>query len=229
MSRVLAVISARGGSRGVVNKNVRIVGGKPLIAWTIDAARQAEGIDRVVVSTDDEAIAAAARKAGAEVPFMRPAPLATDESPVGDTVMHALDELSRNGGYRPEMVMLLQPTSPLRTAADIDAAIMLQRQSQAAAVVSVTAVTQHPAWMRRIDAAGRLVDAATSAPQRQQLDPLFVLNGAIYLVDTDHFSRTRSFYAEPTMAYVMPAERSLDIDTEWDVRVADAVLKAAKG
>lgn len=222
--RVLAVITARGGSRGVINKNVRLVGGRPLIAWTVSAARQAAGIDRIVVSTDDDAIATAARDAGAEVPFMRPAALATDDSPVVDAVVHALVTLSQNDRYQPEFVMLLQPTSPLRTAADIDATIDLQRQSNARAVVSVTAVTQHPGWMRRLAADGSLVDATASAPQRQQLEPLVVLNGAIYFVDAAHLAATRSFYAEPTMAYVMPAERSLDIDSEWDVRVADAML-----
>ena len=222
--RVLALIPARGGSRGVTNKNVRVVGGRPLIAWTIRAARDAAGIDRVLVSTDDEAIASASRDAHAEVPFMRPAALATDDSAVVDTVVHALHALRLVDGYQPDLVMLLQPTSPLRTSADIDAAIDMQRRTRATAVVSVTAVTQHPGWMRRLDADGRLIDAAAPAPQRQGLEPLVILNGAIYLVDTAHLLAARSFYAESTMAYVMPAERSLDIDTEWDVRMADALL-----
>jgi N-acylneuraminate cytidylyltransferase/CMP-N,N'-diacetyllegionaminic acid synthase len=225
--RVLAVITARGGSRGVPRKNICLVGGRPLIEWSIVAARQAESVGRVVVSTDSEEIAVIARGCGAEVPWLRPRELALDETPGIDPVLHLVETLQRDEGYEPDLVMLLQPTSPLRTAADIDAAVSLATSTGAEAVISVCPVAQHPAWMKRIGARGELLDppgADVLAP-RQQLAPLFILNGAIYVTATPALLRTRSFYAADTRAYVMPPERSLDVDTAWDMHLADLALR----
>jgi CMP-N,N'-diacetyllegionaminic acid synthase len=225
----LAVIPARGGSKGVPRKNVTMVGGKPLIAWTVEAAREARRVGRVVVSTDDAQIADVARGYGAEVPVLRPAALARDDTPGVEPALHIVEWLDANERYRPDAIVLLQPTSPLRTANDIDAAVVLMETRRAAAVVGVTPATMHPAWMKRIDEDGVLADVPglTQAERlRQHLDPLYVINGAIYLCARDVLVTRRSFYAERTIAYVMPAERSLDIDSPWDLRVADLELAA---
>src|SRR5687767_5058839 len=176
--RVLAVIVARGGSQGLPGKNILPIAGRPLLAWTIDAARAARSIDRTILSSDDEAIIAAARGCGCEVPFRRPAELATDTATAVDVVLHALDNVSEY-----DVVVLLQPTSPLRTAADIDAACAQLAASGAPSCVSVCMAEQSPYWMYRLNGSRRLeplLEAPTGATRRQDLPPVYVLNGAIY-------------------------------------------------
>ncbi len=227
MTSVLGLITARGGSKGVPGKNVRPLAGKPLIAWTIEAARASGRLDRVVVSTDDDEIAAVAREFGAEVPFMRPAELAQDDSPHILSVLHALDELAGLEQYAPDAVCLLQPTSPLRTAEDIDAAIAIACESDAPAVVSVTEALAHPQLTQRMDADGRLhpfMEADTDYLRRQDLPDAYVLNGAVYVNTTDSLRRDETFYPEGLRGYVMPPERSLDIDTLWDFHLAELIL-----
>jgi CMP-N,N'-diacetyllegionaminic acid synthase len=226
-SEVLAVIPARGGSKGVAGKNIRPLGGRPLIAWTIEAALAATTPMRVVVSTDADDIAEIASRHGAEVPMRRPADLVQDDTPGIDPILHAVEWLDRNEGYRPHLVVVLQPTSPLRTADDIDAAIRLLRDRGAAAVVSVAPTPHHPAWMKRVTDDGELVEAFESADVltvRQRLAPLYVLNGAIYLVSREVLMERRSLYATKTYAYVMPPERSIDIDSLWDFELVEFVL-----
>jgi CMP-N-acetylneuraminic acid synthetase len=225
----LALIPARGGSRSLPRKNLLPLGGRPLIAWTVEHARQAPGLDRVVVTTDNEEIAAIARDYGAETPFMRPAELARDESPADDPVFHALAWLEEHEGYRPDYVMVLQPTSPFRTAEDIQNVLELARDRQADGVVSVTQAEQHPYWMKQVTADGRLVDFMTTARpylSRQELPAVYGVNGAIWLVRRSVLLETRAWYHERTYAYVMPPERSVDIDTAWDFRLAELMLQA---
>jgi CMP-N,N'-diacetyllegionaminic acid synthase len=221
--RVLAVIPARGGSKGVPGKNIREAGGKPLIAWAIDAARGVERIDRAIVSSDDAAIIAAARKLGADVPFVREARLASDQAAAIDVV---LDALARCPGHA--WVVLLQPTSPLRTAADIDGAIDRCIEAKAPSCVSVCAVSESPYWMYRIGAGGQLQPLLGEASQarRQDLPAVYVLNGAIYVARADWLARGKSFVGADTVAYVMPAERSLDIDTEDDFHLLKTRLES---
>lgn len=224
---VLGVIPARRGSKGVPRKNVRQVGGRPLVAWTWLAALAAPSLSRLLVSTDDPAVVRLARAAGVEVPFMRPTRLASDTASAVDVMLHALEWLDHHEGYRPDAVMWLQPTSPLRTATDIEAALALFRAKRAASVVSVCEAEQHPAWMKRITPRGQLTPwdgRLRFADRRQELPPLFRLNGALYVTRTRDLLRRQTFYPPATYAYVMPRERSLDIDTEWDLRVADLVL-----
>lgn len=224
----LAVIPARGGSKGIPRKNIASVAGRPLIAWTIAAARGASTVDRVVVSTDDPAIAAVSRNCGAETPFQRPLELAQDDTPGTASVVHALRWLEEHENYRPELFMLLQPTSPLRTSSDIDAAVQLLRRRNADAVVSVTPAPHHPYWMKRIEEEDRLSDFLTGvrAPAcRQDLPCGYGLNGAIYLARRDMFLSCESWYSERTCAYVMPEERSLDIDSAWHLYIADIFLR----
>lgn len=223
-----AIIPARGGSKGIPGKNLRPVARKPLISWTIEAALAATSLDRVIVSTDSPKIAEVARRYGAEIPFMRPADLAQDDTPGIAPVLHAMRWLADNEGYQPDMIMLLQPTSPLRTAEDIDRALVLAVETRADAVVSVTPVEEHPYWMKQIDHSGRMADFIKQdqpIDRRQDLPELFVVNGAIYLARYDLLLEQETFYTDNTFSLIMPVERSLDIDTPWDLYLADLILK----
>jgi N-acylneuraminate cytidylyltransferase len=213
---VLAIIAARGGSKGVPGKNIMPIAGRPLIQWSIEAARGSHHVDRLILSSDDLAIIEVARRAGCDVPFVRDAALATDEASSMDVVA---DALGRVPGY--EIVVLLQPTSPLRTAADIDGALTRLIESGAPACVSVREADDHPYWTFRADPAGRLVRFAEpdgGMPQRRQdLPQAWCLNGAVYVARADWFMRVRTFLSAETVSFPMPAERSLDIDAFADI------------
>ena len=227
---VLVLVPARGGSRGIPDKNLALAGGRSLLARAIDAAAESRHRPRIVVSTDSERIAGAARAAGAEVPFLRPAELARDDTPGIAPVLHALRWLEEGEGYRPRWVVVLQPTSPLRTAADVDAALELAGARGADAVVSVTPAATHPFWVKRLDADGRLRDfapATEAVARRQDLPGAYALNGAVYVARREVLLERESFHTERTWGYVMPPERSLDVDTPWDLHLADLVLTAA--
>lgn len=213
---VLAIIAARGGSKGVPGKNIVPIAGRPLIQWSIDAARKSSHVDRLILSSDDAAIIEVAKRAGCDVPFIRDAALATDEASSMDVVA---DALRRVPGH--DIVALLQPTSPLRTAADIDGALMRLVESGAPACVSVREAEDHPYWTFRLDSAGRLArftEPDGDLPQRRQdLPPAWCLNGAVYAARVDWFMRARTFLSDETVGFVMPADRSLDIDTFADI------------
>jgi CMP-N,N'-diacetyllegionaminic acid synthase len=205
-----------------------MLAGKPLIAHTIQAALDAKLIDRVIVSTDSQEIADVARSFGAEVPFLRQPELAQDDTPGIEPILHAVRWLDDNDDYHPDYVMVLQPTSPLRTGKDIDAAVRLARKQQADSVVSVCPVHEHPYWMKRITDDGRLVDFLSSGctyTTRQDLPPVYALNGAIYLVRREVLLEHKAFYTDHSYAYIMPPERSLDIDTPWDLYLAGLILR----
>lgn len=224
--RILAVILARGGSKGLPRKNIKLLAGKPLIAWTIEAALQSHMLSRVVVSTDDPEIAHVAREFGAEVPFMRPPELAQDTTPGMDSILHAMNWLRDHDNYSADLLMSLQPTSPLRTVDDINSAIQVVLANDGEAIVSVTDVTHHPYWMKRIDKNGCLHEfiPGMTAARRQELPPVYALNGAIYLARGELLLTRRTWYGDQTYAYVMPPERSIDVDTPWDFHVADLIL-----
>lgn len=220
---VLAVIPARGGSKTLPRKHVRDVAGRPLIAWTIAAAAASRFIDRVVLSSDDAEIIEVARGLGCEVPFVRDAALAGDHALTIDVV---LDALARLPGY--PWVVLLQPTSPLRTADDIDGALALCAERGATSCVSVSAAAQSPYWMYRVGAAGRLepLFERPAIGRRQDLPAVYHLNGAVYVARSEQLARTRTFVDGDTIAYEMPAARSCDIDTEDDLNIAAARLRS---
>jgi CMP-N-acetylneuraminic acid synthetase len=223
----LALVVARGGSKSIPRKNLAPLAGKPLIAWTIEAALQCRTPLRVIVSTDDEEIARAATRYGATHPFVRPAQLAQDDTPTMPVVAHALERLAKDGGYSPERVLLLQPTSPLRTADDIDAAMALAEEHGATSVVSVSSSSQHPRLMKRLTPEGLHEDFDTggSTQRRQELEPAYALNGAIYLTRRSWLAEHVSFFADKTFAYVMPAERSIDVDEPWDLHLCELILR----
>lgn len=214
--RLLALIPARGGSKGIPRKNIKSLAGKPLLGWTIDVARQAASVGRIVVSTEDDEIAAVARELGAEVPFMRPAAFSADDTPGIEPVIHALEQL-------PEVdwVLLLQPTSPLRAVEDIEGIIQLCLERDALSAVSVTAVDKHPYWMYQRDEQDRLEPMIPDQPtitRRQDLPPAYALNGALYLARRDWLLEQRRFVGPATLGYIMPQDRSVDLDTprDWD-------------
>ncbi|HEY5755388.1 MAG TPA: acylneuraminate cytidylyltransferase family protein [Steroidobacter sp.] len=221
-ARVLAVITARGGSKGLPGKNIRPLAGRPLIGWTIEAAHQSSLIDRTVLSTDDEAIAVVARQCNCDVPFMRAPALAADDSSSMDVMLDALDRVP---GY--DIAVLLQPTSPLRTAQDIDNAIRACISSGAPGCVSVCEAEESPYWMYVLDAEARmrpLLPDLNNARRRQDLPPVHVLNGAVYVSRVDVLRQERAFVVAGTVAYPMTRERSADIDTEQDLLIAEQYL-----
>lgn len=224
---VLAVIPARGGSKGLPRKNIKLLGGRPLIAWTIEAALECGYIDRVVVSTEDEEIADVAKRWGAEVPFMRPAQLATDEAKGMEVLLHAMGWLEAHQ-ERFDLVLLLQPTSPLRSAEDIRNALALFTQKRAEAVVSVCESEHSPLWMGTLGEDLNLRDflpREVLKSNRQELQRFYRLNGALYLATWEFLKKNRNFFGEKTYAYIMPRERSVDIDTELDLLFAEFLLE----
>ncbi len=219
---VLAIMPARGGSRSVARKNLRIVGGKPLLAWTIEVAKQSRFIDRLVVSSEDPDILDAAKAYGCDAPFVRPADLARDDTPGIEPILHAISVLPSF-----DWVVMLQPTSPLRVASDVDTCIELCASHSANAAVSVTEATENPYWMFRVGPDGFLqpvIDNADIPFRRQELPEVLLLNGAVYVARCEWLKQSRSFLTAETLGYRMPLERSLDIDTEFDLAQADNLL-----
>jgi len=224
---VLGVIPARGGSKSLPGKNIRPLAGKPLIAWTIEAARSSRFMDRVILSSDDDAIMQVARDWGCDVPFRRDAHLATDEATSIDVVV---DALRRVPGY--DWVVLLQPTSPLRTAADIDSCLMECVQSQSCVAISVCEAPKSPYWMYRRSADGRLhslFESSEIGTRRQGLPIVHQLNGAVYVAESGWFEQNRTFLSPETYAYVMPKDRSVDIDDEVDLLYASQLISNGGG
>jgi len=219
---VLALITARGGSQGVVRKNLREVGGKSLLARAVEAARAASCVDRVVLSSDDAEIIQAGILLGCEVPFVRPAELATAEASSMDVVRHVLAALPE----RYDLIVLLQPTSPFRTGADIDGTVRKCVKSGAPACVSVCVPSKPPHWTMELDRDGAmkpLMPEYGQAHRRQDLPPAHAINGAVFVARCDWIVKQSGFVTPETLAYVMPAERSLDIDSEYDLVLAEAV------
>ena len=215
---VLAVIPARGGSKGLPGKNIAKLAGKPLIAWTIEEARKSRYIDRLVLTTDDKLIMAVARRWKCEVPFTRPPELSRDETPGIEPIMHAVRMCP---GY--DYVVKLQPTSPLRTVEDIDGCIEACARAGADSCVTVTEAGTPPQWMYNLDGQGRLSPlAGTTQSNRQDLPRPYALNGAVYVARRKWLQASRSFVCEGTLAHVMPAHRSVDIDTGFDLFIAEA-------
>lgn len=222
--KVLGIIPARGGSKAIPRKNLVILGGKPLIAWTCESAMRSN-LDRVIVSTDDEQIAALAISLGVDVPFRRPAELSGDSSATIDAVLHALRTIDEKF----DAVMVLQPTSPFRTTQDINECISLLEECTADSVISVVDVGgHHPARMKYLNQ-GLLVDPpfveSRENQPRQELQPMYIRNGAVYLTRTETLQQG-SFKGSRSAAHIMPVERSINIDEPFDLIIAEAVLSS---
>ena len=227
------MITARGGSKGIPGKNLKPLAGKPLLAYTIDAARAAGVFDRLILSTDDEAIADYARSLGCDVPFMRPPDLARDETPHLPVMQHAVQWLADRQGYRPDAVVILQPTSPLRRAQDIRQAVEMLAQADADSVVSVSAVSAHmnPMRMLRVDDDNRAVLFVTGEPvrrrinRRQEMPEAWVMNGAVYALRTHVlFEGEPSLYGNRTLAMRMPDPFGISLDTPEDWLEAEKAI-----
>lgn len=225
---VLAIIPARGGSKRVPEKNIREVGGKPLIGWTIEEAKRSKYIDRLILSSEDKEIIKVAKAWNCEVPFSRPLKLAQDNTPGIEPVIHAIQAIDEWYDY----VVLLQPTSPLRKAEDIEGCIDLCIQKNALACVSVTEAEKNPHWMFTLDKEGQMrpliQQKERSISRSQDLLKVYVLNGAVYIAKVDWFLKNKSFITKETIGYVMPPERSLDIDSELDIKIVSCLLEAGR-
>ncbi len=226
--RVLGVIPARGGSKGIPRKNIRELCGKPLLQYTAEAARAARRLTEVILSTEDEEIAEVGRRCGLEVPFQRPVELAEDDTPSLAVVQHALGWMERNRGCF-DAVCLLQPTNPLRRAADIDACIELMEQSDVDAVVTLLAVPPeyNPHWVYFRDEAGLLrLSTGRSDPitRRQELPPAFHREGSVYITRRDVVMEENSLYGRRLAGYLLDPQWSVNIDAPADWQRAEALL-----
>ena len=228
--RILAIIPARGGSKGLPGKNIRNLAGKPLVSWAIDAAKVSKYIDTTTVNTDSVEIAEIARRYGALVPFLRPTKLATDSASSYDVIIHALSWHVKQKEIF-DLVMLLQPTSPLRTAYDIDLAIELFFEKKAQAIVSVCPCDHHPWWANTLPANGNMGEFLRPEilqTNRQGLPPHYRLNGAIYLADINFLRNNGSFFGPATYALTMSKEHSVDIDDIIDFQLAELFLDSSR-
>ena len=222
---ILAIIPARGGSKGLPRKNIRLLNGKPLIAYTIEEAKKSKYISRVIVSTEDDEIAKVSNKYGAEI-IKRPLELAKDDTPTVDVVLHVLDVLKVQS-VKPDIVVLLQPTSPLRTSQDIDNAIKLFIENNCESVVSACEIEHSPYWSFKIED-GYLKPVFGESylkKRRQELPKVYMPNGAIYITTPDILRKYRSFYCKKTLPYIMPPEKSIDIDNELDFLLAELLVQ----
>jgi CMP-N-acetylneuraminic acid synthetase len=226
--RFLGLIPARGGSKRLPRKNLLPLAGRPLLTWTTAAATATKRIDRVVLSTEDEEIAAVGREHGAEVPFIRPDGLATDTATTLDVVAHALGALAAAGDHY-DYVVVLQPTSPLRSADDIDGAIDLLLEKRADSVVSVCETDHPPEWSNTLPpdlSMAGFFRPGVRGTRSQDLPRSYRLNGAIYVYSCARLLRTGSLVMDDnSFAYVMPRERSVDIDSALDFEIAQLMLQ----
>ena len=224
---MIAIIPARGGSRGLPGKNIKILKGVPLICHSILAALSADSISRVIVSTDDDEIAAIAKDFGAEVPFIRPKSLAEDDSMVMDAYLYTLDRLMDISGEQIESFVALLPTAPFRSSNDIDNAVEIFLENKADSVLSVTESDVPIEWYKKIDQNGKLksyLPGIIAVNNRQDHEQAYIPNGAIYVFRLELLRDTRQYYHDKTYPYVMPRYRSVDIDEPIDFEWAEFIL-----
>lgn len=225
--KILAIIPARGGSKTIPRKNVKNICGKPLIAWTIDHAIKCKYLDKIIVSTDDLQISEISKEFGAEVPFLRPNKIAEDDSPTIDAIIHTLNFLEKNE-YNPEIVVLLQPTSPLRTVQDIESALNLffKYEKTCSSIVSVSEFDHSPYLSLKIEKGYLKPNFGEEYfnKRRQDIPQLYKPNGSIYISNNNNIRKFRGFFGNKIVPYVMPQERSVDIDTIIDFKLAEFML-----
>jgi len=229
--RVLCIVPVRGGSKGVPGKNARPLAGRPLVAYTLDHALACPEIDRTIVSTDSEDLARLAREAGVGVPFMRPAELAGDSAGTIDVLLHAMEYVDREEGGAYDIVVLLHATAPLRLPEDISACLRMVADEGAESAFSVAEAQANPYFnMVETDAHGRVRLCKEGLfVARQEAPAVYTLNSAVYAWPWDVLVREKAVVLPASRVYVMPKERSIDIDEELDFRIAECLLSAAAG
>ena len=222
----IAIIPARSGSKGLKDKNIKMLNGKPLLSYTIEAAVKSGQFEEVMVSTDSEEYAKIAKKYGASVPFLRSLDLSTDAASSWDVVEEVLEAYKSNGREF-DTVCLLQPTSPLRDSNDIISAYARYEEKDAIAIVSVCEMEHSPQWSNTLNEEQELNGfiKRNNAIQRQAIEKYYRLNGAIYIVKTEEFCNDRFLYREGCYAYIMEQTKSVDIDTELDFKIAEVYMK----
>lgn len=216
--KVIAIIPARGGSKGLPRKNILEVEGKPLLAWTITEGLKSKFIDKIILSSEDQELQEVAKKWDCEVPFSRPQELATDEANTADVIIHAMEELNEVYDY----IVLLQPTSPLRSHDDIDNCIEKCQKNNSSSCVSVSEPEKSPFWMYFLNESNQMkpvIDIPNRPSRRQELPSIYALNGAVYVVKWKPFKKSKKFVTDDTIAHIMPKERAIDIDTELDFNI----------
>lgn len=227
--KILAIIPARGGSKGIVGKNITPLLSKPLVAWTIEAAKKSKYINRTIVSSDDENILAISQKYGAEI-IKRPKKIAGDNSAYQLLIFHLLDTLKRQEKYIPDLLVYLQPTSPLRTNTDIDKAISYMLLKKADSLASVYEVNNKYLKSFVINSKGYLKGAASDrfpSYNRQDLPDLFMPNGAIYVVKTKTFLKYKDLVSPKTVPFLMSQDKSIDVDGLQDLKMVEKILKSS--
>jgi CMP-N,N'-diacetyllegionaminic acid synthase len=224
---IIALIPARGGSKGILRKNIKLFSGKPLIAYTIEEVKRSKYVDRIFVSTEDEEIAKISNAYNAEV-IKRPVEYAQDSSNSSEVIKHALSWLEKEERYSPEIILFLQPTSPLRTTDDINKALELYLNNECESVVSVYKSQESPYWNLTIK--NQFIEPLFGwehfkGKRRQDLPITYSLNGAIYITSTKKYLENGSFFNEKTLPYIMPMERSIDIDNDSDFEFAETIMR----
>lgn len=227
---ILAIIPARGGSKGVPRKNIKILNGKPLIAYTIEEAKKSKYIDRIIISTDDEEIANVSKKFNAEIPFLRPKEFAEDNSPTVDSIIHTLNWLKENENYQPDYICVLQCTSPLRTSDDIDGTIEKLESTDMDGAVSICEAEVNPYWTNVFDGdkLNYFIEEGKKILRRQDLPEVYRMNGAVIVVKTEIVINYNTLEPNKITGYVMDSKKSIDIDNMEDFLMAEILINERK-
>lgn len=225
--KILAIIPARGGSKGIPRKNIKMLNEKPLIAYTIEEAKKSIYIDRVIVSTEDSEIAQISKQFGAEIPYLRSEELARDNSPTIDCVIDMVKWLNENENYMPDYVCLLQCTSPLRTNKDIDGTIEKALNFNSDGSISVCEAEVNPYWTNifKEDILEYFIDEGKKITRRQDLPNIYRINGAVYVIKTNILLEKKTFETDNMSGYIMSIQKSIDIDSEMDFKFAELIMR----
>jgi len=230
-NNVVAIIPARGGSKGIPKKNIIPLAGKPLIVYSIETALKSKYIDKIFVSTDDNEILEIAEKNGTEL-IKRPKELAKDNTPDLPVFQHAIKQLIEKHNYKPDIIVNLRPTCPLRSEEDINSSVKKMLETDCDAVRTITNSKNHPYWMGKLDG-DRLLPFMDNISvekyyQRQLLPPAYIINGGVDVMKADVLIVQNSLYGKDIRAVFMPFERSIDIDTKFDLMFAESIIKGGK-
>ena len=228
---MIAIIPARGGSKGLPGKNIKPLSGKPMIGYTIEAAIESNQFSDIILSTDDSKIADVAKSFGAKIPFLRPKELAGDTSSAIDTYIYTIENLNNELNHSVTEFVVLQPTSPLRTSRDIVKAVKLFKEKDADSVISVSEAAHPPVWAKKIREDGVLVNYFESNlhnKNRQEIHTAYMPNGAIFIFNYEKLKSGYGYYFNKTYPYIMPKERSVDVDDQLDFDVAEFLINRAQ-